>query len=218
MGRIFTEHVNDNGSGYFIIKGAGLSKRFGYRTIFKNTGFEFSAPVSAAITGSNGSGKSTLLKIMAGIISPTSGSVEYYSGGVSLPRDERFTHIGYLGPDVNPYDELTARENILFASSPGTDSGRCDYLLEKLGIIKFRGSQVKVFSSGMRQRLKFILAVINDPPVLFFDEPGMNLDSSGKEAVYSMISFLSEKKIVVIAANEKTEIELCSARIDLFEK
>lgn len=207
------------------IRGDNISKRFGYRAIFRNINFEFHSPHSTAITGPNGSGKSTLLKILAGIISPASGSIEFNLNGRTISREERFSSIGYLGPEINPYDELTAYENIIFAASGASKngrfesapSGRADLLLSELGISRYRDSPVKVFSSGMRQRLKFILAVINDPPVLFLDEPGMNLDSAGKEAVYKMISGFAAEKIVVIAANESSEIALCGGRIDLVQ-
>jgi ABC-type multidrug transport system ATPase subunit len=67
----------------------------------------------------------------------------------------------------------------------------------------------------MRQRLKIMLAILQDPPILFLDEPGTNLDDDGKRAVFSYLESVMRYKIVLIATNEESEAELCDMRIHL---
>jgi len=67
----------------------------------------------------------------------------------------------------------------------------------------------------MKQRLKFVFALIHSPNLLIFDEPTSNLDDEGKEAVYKMIKEEGNKNIIIIASNEKTDLTLCKEIVDL---
>ena len=67
----------------------------------------------------------------------------------------------------------------------------------------------------MKQRLKFIFALMHSPKILLLDEPTSNLDDAGKESVYKIIKREGEKKIVVIASNEKNDLDLCSTKLKL---
>jgi len=67
----------------------------------------------------------------------------------------------------------------------------------------------------MKQRLKFIFALLHQPPLIILDEPTSNLDSSGKEIVYNLITQESKTNLVIIASNEDSDLSLCSGVIDL---
>jgi heme exporter protein A len=111
---------------------------------------------------------------------------------------------------------MTGYENIAFAAA-GSDknTARADVLLKMLNLYQDRGKRVRHFSSGMKQRLRFLLAVINEPPVLFLDEPGANLDREGKDIIYNYIDSLKKDRIIIIATNEEEEAALCDERIRL---
>lgn len=194
---------------------SGVAKRFGYRLIFKDITFDIEAGDSLSIAGPNGSGKSTLVRILAGVIRPTEGLVEFFNGNEELIPDEVTHCAGYLAPGVNPYEELTPLENISFVRKNKNTQISSESLLDELGLYEHRNRPVKYFSSGMRQRLGFILAVIKDPDFLFLDEPGMNLDNDGKDRIFKQIDSLKGDRILIIAANEADELSLCDRRIDL---
>lgn len=195
-----------------------VTKRFGEHLLFRNLTFSAESGESFYITGANGSGKSTLLQILAGIQRPYAGRVIWEKNNVTIISEDYLKYSGFTGPQVNPYEMLTALENIEFVSGPVVDSHRVNDLLEKFGIHKERNRQVKFFSSGMKQRLRIINAIINDPPVIFLDEPGSNLDLQGKEILYSFIENIKPGKIIFIATNEPEEIKLCSRGIVLDDR
>lgn len=197
------------------IKAENLGKKFGKKKLFSGIDFKLEPGSSLAITGANGSGKSTLMKIAAGLASPDSGSVIYESDGTLIDESSIYRYIGYSSPEINLYGELTCIENAGFSCSSKKSSVNIPGLIEKLGLTNDSSKQVKFFSSGMKQRLKIICSLVNDPPVVFFDEPGTNLDAEGKDAVYSIIKKISETKIVIIATNEQYESSLCSNQIKL---
>ena len=208
------ESINENRGG-LRLRAEKLAKRFGYRKIFSDISFDLRAGESLSIAGPNGSGKSTLIKLIMGIMRPTGGIVEFFKDNDELISDEIREHAALLAPGVNPYEELTPLENISFVSKKAVPDIPPEQVLDEFGLYEHRDTRVRFFSSGMRQRLGFLLTLINDPVFIFFDEPGMNLDSGGKELIYSRIESMKKNKIIVIAANEPDELDLCDERINL---
>jgi heme exporter protein A len=185
--------------------------------IFSDINFEMSNSNSIAITGKNGSGKTTLLKILAGVLTPTSGKIELKYNEIVIPSIQYYLNIGLVSPYLNLYDEFTANENLTLIEKLKNvrfDSEFADNLFEKFNLTKRRNEPIKSFSSGMLQRLKYIIALIAEPKVLFLDEPFTNLDEQGIIAVIDLVEkFISSGRIVVIATNEKREKELCEREL-----
>lgn len=198
-----------------LIHAQNVSARFGTVTVFKNISFRLEAGSSMAITGPNGSGKSTLLQIAAGLRQPGSGTVTRLVNDAELNSENFSAHAGYTGPLVNPYDMLTAAENLAFTVKDSTAKEKISDMLNYFGLYKDRNKIVKYYSSGMKQRLKLVHAFINDPEIILLDEPGSNLDSRGKETLFAKIEQLKAGRIVIIASNEQDEINLCSAKVEL---
>lgn len=200
----------------FAIQARGITKKFNKALLFKDLDFSIASGKSLAVTGPNGSGKSTLLEIAALLKIPTKGTVRYAQNESDIPQDKIHSMIGFSSFRINPYGDLTGYENIMFvAGGAGKDLSRADELLNRLNLYADRNKRVRHYSSGMKQRLRFLLAVINEPPVLFFDEPGANLDRQGKDIVYSCIDSLKKERIIIIATNEEEEAGLCDERIRL---
>lgn len=204
--------------GDYKIEINNLTKNFGRRLIFKGITRVYDRPGIYGISGPNGSGKSTIVKIFCGILSPNSGTITHHSGASKIESNIWYRHIGFVSPYLVLYDEFTAEENIAFFSAIreiNFDAGRSDFLFEKFGIIDRKNDLVKTYSSGMKQRLKYIGALYHNPDVLIFDEPTSNLDIAGKETVYNVIKELSKEKIVFLASNDREDIDLCSEVLDL---
>jgi len=194
-----------------------ISKRFGKQLLFRDISFSAETGDSYFITGPNGSGKSTMLQIIAGLQKSTAGEIVFAKGANAIPAEERFRHFGFTSPAVNPYDMLTAAENIRFASS-GVKDERIDEMLHLFGLYQHRGKHVGLYSSGMKQRLRLIIAMIDSPGILLLDEPSSNLDSSGKNILVTEIEKIREETVIIIATNEHEEMKLCTKGIDIAEQ
>ena len=202
----------------YILHVKNISKFFGRRLIFKDMTFEISNNGIIGISGDNGSGKSTLVKIIAGITSPSSGEIVHQDRGEEIIPEKLHNYIGFVSPYLVLYEEFSAYENLSFFSNIRgikLNIERADFLLEKLLLFKRKDDLVKTYSSGMKQRLKFIFALIHNPSLIILDEPTSNLDSSGKDTVYQLVENESKSNIIIIASNEQSDLNLCQREIKL---
>lgn len=200
------------------VNAEGIEKRYNRRKIFSNINFTLHEKESMAITGRNGSGKSTLLKIIAGVLSPTKGDISLSVENKDIPMHDWFTRIGFVAPYLRMYEEFTAAENLrLFSKIRGLSFSENAMLelLRRVNLFDRRNDYVRTYSSGMKQRLKYVFALIHEPPVLLLDEPLSNLDDEGIATVRQIISGQKDKGILIIATNEKQDAELCKEIIDL---
>lgn len=198
----------------FQLTVTGLGKRFGARKVFSDVAFSLSTGDSIALTGRNGSGKTTLLMVLLASQHPSAGTVEYAQDGKKLDDDAVRLQSSLVGPYLNLYDQLTAEENLVFFATVAglqVTGKRINQLLERVGL-QGRGSDlVRAYSSGMKQRLKYAVALLKDPAYLFLDEPSSNLDEPGKQMVAEVIDEYRQKAIIVIATNEREEYGLARA-------
>ena len=202
----------------YIIELNTLGKYFGRRLVFNGIDYTFTSGNVYGVSGPNGSGKSTLVKIIAGLISPTSGKVNHSLLNKKIEPEELHDYIGFVSPYLFLYDEFTAEENLIhFSNIRGIkfDSIRADYLLNELNLYSRRKDLVRGYSSGMKQRLKFIFALLHHPRFLILDEPTSNLDNEGKEKVYRLVRNESNNNLIVIASNEDSDLNICSKVIEL---
>lgn len=192
----------------YSLKANLLSKRFGSRKVFTDIDLNLKTGQSISIVGPNGSGKSTLLKVLLGQLRPTKGQVEYMSDGKAMDEDAIRSRSSLVAPYLSLYDHLSAEENLKFFSSVAGDhiTGKdINKLLISVGL-EGRGSDyVADYSSGMKQRLKYAVALLNDPDFLFLDEPSSNLDEDGKQIIAEIIEKYRTKSIIIIATNEPQE-------------
>jgi len=202
----------------FELKAETITKVFGRRLIFKDVDFSCKENGIYGISGPNGSGKSTFLKIITGIISPTKGKVTHLFEGKPIDSEKLHNYIGFVAPYLALYDEFSAVENIHFFSKIrglNFTQEKLEFLFHQFGLFDRKHDLVKGYSSGMKQRLKYIFALIHSPKILFFDEPTSNLDNSGKEKVYQTVRDESQNNIVIIASNEDSDLALCSSVLEL---
>lgn len=197
-----------------------VTKIFGRRLVFKEINFEMTSGNVYGISGSNGSGKSTLAKIIAGIISSSSGKVEHTVEGKKIEPEHLHDYLGFVSPYLFLYDEFTAAENLEhFAKIRGVDlkHEKVNELFERFKLSDRKNDLLKGFSSGMKQRMKFIFAMQHSPRILLFDEPTSNLDTPGKDAVYNVIKEEGKSNLVIVASNEENDLALCDKVIDVEE-
>ena len=204
----------------YSLQSDSLSKSFGRRLIFSNINFQWQEKGIFGISGPNGSGKSTLVKIIAGLISASKGKLIHKNSGGEIIPEKLHNHIGFVSPYLVLYEEFSAWENLkIFAEIRGVtfDEARVLFYLNEFLLENRKDDLVKTYSSGMKQRLKFIFALMHSPEVLIFDEPTSNLDDDGKKVVYKIINDEGKQRVVIVASNETRDLELCN-EILLLEK
>jgi len=198
----------------------GLCKYYSRTLLFRDISFAVKKGEVLAITGWNGSGKSTLLRIIAGLVRPSTGTIDMFVEDQVVPKESRRKFLGMVAPALALYDELTGLENMeFFCRVRGVPYDRQDCLktLDRAGLAHQGDKVCRNYSSGMKQRLKIVQALIHDPPLLLLDEPGSNLDSKGIKVVEDVIADQRKSGMTVIASNEKREVDYADRIINLSE-
>ena len=195
-----------------------LAKSFSGPAVFSGLSLQVAQGLTA-VTGCNGSGKTTLLKILAGLLRPSTGSVRLNCDGRTLAAPERRLAIGWAGPDLALYGELTALENLVFFRKAAGRPAPLDELTRRLMEVGLRPEaidrRVEEFSTGMKQRLRIAFALLFDPPILLLDEPMAGLDAEGREIVHRAIAAARRRGAVVLASNDERDLLEPEQRIEL---
>src|SRR6266699_1571206 len=167
--------------------------------------------------GANGAGKTTTLKLLMRLIYPTSGTARIL--GHDISDISMHARIGYLPENPYFYDYLTAREFLsycgqLFGQKAGTRASRTEALLTRVNVEKKSWDlQLRKFSKGMLQRVGLAQALINNPEIVFLDEPMSGLDPVGRREVRDLVASLrTEGKTVFMCSHILSDIEvLCDS-------
>jgi heme exporter protein A len=202
------------------LKVSNLCKYYSSTLLFKEISFELGSGEILGITGWNGSGKSTLLRIIAGLVRPSAGQVEMSYEDEPIPKESRRKFLGMVAPALALYEELTALENMEFfcrVRGVSYDRQNCLRIMERVGLTEHAHKMCRNYSSGMKQRLKLVQALLHEPPLLLLDEPGCNLDSKGMKIVEEITLEQRRFGMTVIASNEKREVEYADRVINLSE-
>jgi ABC-2 type transport system ATP-binding protein len=185
---------------------AGVCKRYGEREALRGVSFKAHAGEQIAIIGPNGAGKTTLLSIVAGIQTPSAGTV-------SCPPGE----VGWVPQQPAVYSKLTVAENIeLFArlekiSDPRETVRR---MLDQSDLCERSGEQVGRLSGGNRQRVNIAIGLLRDPAVLLLDEPSSSLDPRQRERLWQFVGSLARRGTsVVFSTHNVNEAERHADRV-----
>jgi ABC-type multidrug transport system ATPase subunit len=195
----------------------GVGKQFGNEWIIKNFNHHFEAHKACVILGGNGSGKSTLLKIISGFMQPGSGSIIYKHEQVEIDKENIHREVSYAAPYLELIEEFTCLESILFHQKfkPFVNQLSATEVLELSGLQHAAHKELKVFSSGMKQRLKLTLAILSNCKVLLLDEPCANLDAKAIDWYQQMIETYASTKLMLVCSNHLTyEYEFCKEQIN----
>ncbi len=179
---------------------AGVTKVFGETRALGGVSMRLDGGRPTALLGPNGSGKSTLLRIVAGEMSPTSGTVRYGGESLSIERRRR---IGFVAHEPLVYLDLTARENlVLHARLGGLDApgARAASLIDSHRMAAFADRPARTYSRGQLQRLQLARALVADPDLLLLDEPTAGLDAAAVEHLRELLGRARARGVLLVFA------------------
>jgi ABC-type multidrug transport system ATPase subunit len=191
-------------------------KRYNREWIFRNVNLEFNQNNAYAVLGSNGSGKSTFLQTIAGNITSSSGSVRFLNNGEKINEEHFYKHISIASPYLELIEEFTLIEMLKFHSKFKKLVSPLAEIVELSGLAKSEHKQIKYYSSGMKQRVRLILAILSDTPILLLDEPVSNLDKQAVLWYKDLMTKYSGNRITFVCSNHQSdEYFLCKETINI---
>jgi ABC-type multidrug transport system ATPase subunit len=195
---------------------SGTGKKFNTEWIFRKLSCRFEENKSYAILGRNGSGKSTLLQVIAGSIHPTAGTIKYYSGESEISSEKIFQQLTLVAPYQELIEEFTLEEMLKFhfAFKSPVKGITIPLILERIGFKNPGHKVIRLFSSGMKQRVKLVLALLSDVPLILLDEPTMNLDAAGTGWYLELVREFMEGRTILVCSNlQQQETAFCTEKL-----
>ena len=185
-----------------------VSRHFGRRRALSRVSIGARAGDILGLLGPNGAGTSTLIGMLATLVSPSTGEVQYGGQPARQLGPGLRRHIGLLAHELHLYPELSARQNLaFFARLYGLNpDGPVAAALDRAGLADRADDDVSAFSRGMRQRLAFERALLHQPRLVLFDEPFTGLDDQAVTLVASRLRFLAGSGAIVVVATHDLDL------------
>jgi ABC-2 type transport system ATP-binding protein len=194
--------------GHLAVSTAGLTKRFGERTVVESLALAIPAGSVCGFVGPNGAGKTTTIRMLLGLVRPTSGSGTILGGSIAEPASY-LDKVGALIESPAFYPQLSGRENLRALARLGQlPLSVVDPVLERSGMLARAGDKYRSYSLGMKQRLGIAAAMLAGPRLLILDEPTNGLDPGGIVEMRGLIrSFAGDGITVLVSSHLISEIE-----------
>ncbi len=201
-----------------VVRVRGLVKRYGDITAVDGIDFEVAAGEIFGLLGPNGAGKTTTVEILEGLRAPDGGEAIVLGVDVAKGSDSLKPRIGVSLQTASMYPKLTVVEVIdLFRSFYAT-ARPTDELVDLLELGERRDARTKDLSGGQRQRLAVALALVNDPELVFLDEPTTGLDPAARRALWDLIRDLKARgRSVLLTTHYMEEAEILCDRLAIMD-
>jgi ABC-2 type transport system ATP-binding protein len=192
-----------------------LSKNYQKKEAVKDINFTIGENEILGLLGPNGCGKTTTIAMMLGLLKPTKGKVIIHGKDIEINRISLLHKMNFISPYIELPKKLTVRENlIVYAKLYGVKKikNRIEYLSNKLRLDEFIDEKTGELSSGQKNRVSLAKALINEPSVLFLDEPTASLDPETGDFVREFIENISQEKkmSILLASHNMYEVKrLC---------
>ena len=192
--------------------------------VINDTSLEFEKNGMVALLGPSGCGKTTLLNVIGGLDKVNKGKV--FINGQKITRRRagkidqiRNLNIGYVFQNYNLVENMTVFDNVAIAlkmvgvKDKNEIAEKVNYVLEKVGMYRYRNRYADMLSGGERQRVGIARAIVKNPAVVIADEPTGNLDSKNTLEVMNIIKSISEEKLVILVTHEEELADFYASRI-----
>jgi ABC-2 type transport system ATP-binding protein len=208
-----------------MIEVKNLTKMFKDFVAVDSISFDVKKGEIFGLLGPNGAGKSTIIRMLCTLSRPTKGTATI--GGYDIVKNDTEVRklVGIVSEKMIMYNRLTAKENLFFFGNlfnlpRNVLSQRIDELLELVQLTKWKDSQVGTFSTGMRQRMNVIRALLNMPQVLFLDEPTLGLDPQSTVEIREFIKKINQenKTTILVTTHMMGEADLLCDAIGIIDR
>jgi len=206
-----------------ILEVKDLVKQYGDFTAVKGISFDIKEGEIFSLLGPNGAGKATTISMLSTLYTPTSGDATI--GGHSISKDPMAVKqvIGVVPQDLALYEDLTARENLIFWGQMYGLSGkalnsRIDEVLEQIGLTDKATNRVKTYSGGMKRRVNIGVGLLHKPRLLFMDEPTVGIDPQSRRSILDTVKDLNKQGMTVLyTTHYMEEAEELSDRVGIID-
>ena len=206
-----------------ILEVQNLVKNYGDFQAVKGISFNIEEREIFSLLGPNGAGKTTTISMLSTLYTPTSGDAVI--GGHSVTKDPMGVRniIGVVPQDLALYEDLTARENLIFWGQMYNLSGkslniRVDEVLEQIGLTDKAKNRVKTFSGGMKRRVNIGVGLLHKPRLLFMDEPTVGIDPQSRRAILDTVKDLNKQGMTLLyTTHYMEEAEELSNRVGIID-
>ncbi|MEW5829674.1 MAG: ATP-binding cassette domain-containing protein [Chloroflexota bacterium] len=186
-----------------ILEVHDLVKKYGEFTAVKGISFDIQEGEIFSLLGPNGAGKTTTISMLSTLYEPTGGDAAI--GGHSVIKDPMAVRnlIGVVPQELALYEDLTARENLVFWGQMYNLNGsrlksRVDEILEQIGLADKAKDRVKTYSGGMKRRVNIGVGLLHKPRLLFMDEPTVGIDPQSRRAILDTVKDLNRQGMTVL--------------------
>jgi ABC-2 type transport system ATP-binding protein len=202
-----------------IIEVSNLEKKYGDINAVNGVSFSVEQGEVFGILGPNGAGKTTTLEMIEGLRKPNAGSIKVCNID-ALKEPQRIKElVGVQLQATSLYDNIRVKEAIDLFGSYYQKSIPSDQIMEEVSLTEKKNSQVSKLSGGQKQRLSVGLALVNDPEVIFLDEPTTGLDPQARHNIWSIVEKLKERgKTVVMTTHYMEEAEQLCHRLAIIDR
>ena len=192
-----------------MIEIKGLGKQFQNETQISYRDITFETGRSYMLLGASGCGKSTLLNMIAGVLSPTVGTIQIDGTDMTAASQKekdkfRIEKIGYIFQDFKLINEMTVADNIGILRLEGIDISGMDEILTALDISEKKNAKIKHLSGGQKQRVAIARALVKKPDIILADEPTGNLNFAiGKQVIKELVDVSKGKTLIAVTHDDR---------------
>jgi ABC-2 type transport system ATP-binding protein len=206
-----------------ILEVKDLKKNYGDFAAVKGITFGIKEGEIFSLLGPNGAGKTTTISMLSTLYAPTAGDASI--GGHSISKEPMAVKqvIGVVPQELALYEDLTARENLIFWGQMYGLSGkslnsRVDEVLEQIGLVDKAKNQVKTYSGGMKRRVNIGVGLLHKPRLLFMDEPTVGIDPQSRRAILDTVKDLNKQGMTILyTTHYMEEAEELSNRVGIID-
>ena len=207
--------MNAPGDADLAIRAHGLTKRFGTLVAVDHVDLAVPRRNVYGFLGPNGSGKSTTIRMLCGLLTPSEGEIDVLGLSIPAQAEQLRTRIGYMTQKFSLFEDLTVRENLEFLADVQTlprahAKRRIDELVEQYHFADRQRQLAGTMSGGQKQRLALACAVINEPELLFLDEPTSAVDPESRRDFWEKLFELADAgTTLLVSTHYMDEAERC---------
>ncbi|MCD1295104.1 daunorubicin ABC transporter ATP-binding protein [Methanocella sp. CWC-04] len=210
-------------TGQYAIEVQNLTKKFGNFTAVNDISFNVDQNEIFGFLGPNGAGKSTTIRMLCTLAQPTSGSAKVSGHDLKKEANKVRENIGLVSEKMIMYERLTAAENLrffgnLYEMPKQKIEDKIDELLALVNMTEWRDTQIGKYSTGMRQRINVVRALLTEPKIIFMDEPTLGLDPQTTLSIRELIREINKNgTTVILTTHAMMEAEVLCHKIAIID-